>query len=127
MGKYFVLPIAMTLKNNKIAEHGDVVDESQLNSSPYELIKGDFIRHLTDEEAKEHGEDFEEAEIVEDNLSDEEKAALAQKEKEEQEAADLKKKEEEEAAEKLRIENEEKAAASNLSAKDKAKELLNKK
>lgn len=104
MGKYFVLPIAMTLKNNKIAEHGDVVDESQLNSSPYELIKGGFIRNLTDEEAKDHGEDFEEAEIVEDEEVSETET------------------DSEEVKSETTVEE-----SKPVSAKDKAKELLSKK
>lgn len=90
MAKYIVITIAMSIKNNRIAEAGDMVDESQLNSSPYELIKGNFIRPATDEELKVAGEDFVEAEIVDDSgLSDEEKAAIAQKEKEEQDALAL--------------------------------------
>ncbi|APZ82895.1 hypothetical protein [Flavobacterium phage FL-1] len=127
MTKYKVLPIAMTIKNNKIANHGDIVDESQLNSSPYDLIKDGFIRHLTQEELVEIGEDFEDADVVEDDdLTDEEKEALAQKQAEEEA---LKKKEEEEAAaEKLKLEEEAKVnSTANLSAKDKAKELLSKK
>lgn len=129
MGKYKVLPITMSLKNNQIANHGDIVDDSQLNSSPYDLKKGNFIRDLTEDELNEIEEYFEDAEIVDDpELTQEEKDALVQKEKEDQEAADLKKKQEEEAAsEKLRLEEEEKAATSNLSAKDKAKEFLTKK
>lgn len=127
MAKFVVLPIAMSIKNNGVAKAGDLVDESQLNSSPYELIKTKFIRPATDEELKAAGEDFVEAEIVDDSgLSDEEKAAIAHKEKEEQEAAELKKKEEEEAAEKLRLEEEEKAksANENKSAKDSVKDQL---
>jgi hypothetical protein len=43
MAKYRVLVIGMCVKNNKIAKHGELVDDSQLNSSASELIKGGFI------------------------------------------------------------------------------------
>lgn len=51
MAKYKVLPIAMTIKNNGIAEHGDIVDESQLCSSAFDLLKDGFIE-LVEEEAE---------------------------------------------------------------------------
>lgn len=43
MAKYKVLPIALSIKNNKIASAGDIVDDSQLNSSAYDLIKDGFL------------------------------------------------------------------------------------
>lgn len=51
MAKYRVLPIAMTVKNNGIAEHGEIVDESQLCSSVFDLINGGFIE-LVEEESE---------------------------------------------------------------------------
>jgi hypothetical protein len=56
MAKYRVIPIAMTVKNNGIAEHGDIVDESQLCSPAYELIKEGFIEQVQDEEKEESEE-----------------------------------------------------------------------
>jgi hypothetical protein len=49
MAKYRVLPIAMTVKNNGIAEHGEIVDESQLCSSVFDLINGGFIELVEEE------------------------------------------------------------------------------
>jgi hypothetical protein len=49
MAKYRVIPIAMTIKNNGIAEHGEVVDESQLCSPVYDLIKDGFIELVEEE------------------------------------------------------------------------------
>jgi hypothetical protein len=49
MAKYRVIPIAMTIKNNGIAEHGNVVDESQLCSPVYDLIKDGFIELVEEE------------------------------------------------------------------------------
>ena len=43
MAKYRVIPIKISLKNNKFAEHGDIVDDSQLNSLVYDLIRDGFI------------------------------------------------------------------------------------
>ena len=48
MGKYRVLPISMTLKNNKVAKHGDIVDETQLNNPVHELLKDKFIEVVAD-------------------------------------------------------------------------------
>lgn len=50
MGKYIVIAIAMSVRNNRIAEHGEIVDESQLNSPTHELLSGGFIRLATDDE-----------------------------------------------------------------------------
>ncbi len=43
MAKYKVLVIAHCLKNNKIASHGDIVDETQLTTSANELESAGFI------------------------------------------------------------------------------------
>lgn len=50
MAKYKVLPIAMTIKNNGIAEHGDIIDESQLCSSAFDLQKDGFIELVEEDE-----------------------------------------------------------------------------
>lgn len=52
MAKYRVIPIAMSVKNNGIAEHGDIVDESQLCSSAYDLLNDGFIELVHEAEAE---------------------------------------------------------------------------
>ncbi len=47
MGKYRVLVIAMSLKNNKIAKFDEEVEDSQLNSAAFDLIKDGFIEEVT--------------------------------------------------------------------------------
>ena len=49
MSKYKVLVIAMTVKNNGIAKSGELIDESQLNSSAEELLKEGFIEQVESE------------------------------------------------------------------------------
>jgi outer membrane protein assembly factor BamA len=49
MAKYKVLVIAMTVKNNGIAKSGELIDESQLNSSAEELVKEGFIEKVESE------------------------------------------------------------------------------
>jgi len=46
MAKYKVLVIGLSLKNNKVAKFGDLVEESQLTSSVDELIIGNFIEEV---------------------------------------------------------------------------------
>lgn len=46
MAKYKVLVIAHCLKNNKIANHGDIVDETQLTTSANELESAGFIEKV---------------------------------------------------------------------------------
>jgi hypothetical protein len=58
MAKYKVLVIAMTVKNNGIAKSGDLIDESQLNSSAEELVKEGFIE-LVEAEAEVEVNDLE--------------------------------------------------------------------
>jgi hypothetical protein len=58
MAKYKVLVIAMTVKNNGIAKSGDLIDESQLNSSAEELVKEGFIK-LVEAEAEVEVNDLE--------------------------------------------------------------------
>ena len=60
MAKYKVLVIGLSVKNNKIAKCNEVVDDSQLNSSAYELIKGGYIELIEAEvEAEVEAEDLE--------------------------------------------------------------------
>lgn len=53
MTKYKVLPIAMSVKNNRLAKSGEVVDDSELQTNASDLIRDEFIRLLTDEELSE--------------------------------------------------------------------------
>ena len=53
MAKFKVLVIALSVKNNKIAKCNDVIDESQLNSSSYELVNAGFIEEVKSEESVE--------------------------------------------------------------------------
>ena len=46
MAKFKVLVIAITIKNNQIAKCGQLIDESQLNSSSEELVKQGFIEEV---------------------------------------------------------------------------------
>lgn len=69
MAKYRVIPIAMTVKNNKIAYHGEIVDDSQLNSPAYELIRDGFLEVFEEiksetEEVKVEETDDTEKEVV---------------------------------------------------------------
>ena len=65
MAKFKVLVIAHSVKNNKIAKYGDVIDESQLNSSAYELVNAGFIEEVKAEESVEDLEvDSEEVKAV---------------------------------------------------------------
>ena len=49
MANYKVLVIALTVKNNKIANYGDIVDDSQLNSSAFDLIKDGFLEVVVED------------------------------------------------------------------------------
>lgn len=51
MGKYKVLPIAMLVRGNKMANHGEIVDGVNLLSDVDQLIKDGFIEEV--KEAKE--------------------------------------------------------------------------
>lgn len=44
--KYKIKVIAHSIKNNKIAKYGEVVDESQLTGPAYELVKQGFIEEV---------------------------------------------------------------------------------
>jgi len=51
MAKFKVLVIALSIKNNKIAKCKEVIDESQLNSSAYELVNAGFIEEVKAEDS----------------------------------------------------------------------------
>lgn len=53
MAKYKILVIAHSLKNNKIAEFGEEVDESQLTSPAKELVNAGFIEEVKTKESVE--------------------------------------------------------------------------
>lgn len=50
MRNFQVLPIAHSLKNNKVAKSGDVVSESQLTSPADELVSAGFLKEVFDTE-----------------------------------------------------------------------------
>ena len=65
MAKFRVLVIALSVKNNKIAKCNEIIDESQLNSSAYELVNAGFIEEVKVEESVEDLEvDSEEVKAV---------------------------------------------------------------
>lgn len=66
MSKYVVIPISISLKNNKFGHTGDVVDESQLNTNTHDLVSGGFIRLATEKEIEEAGQVVPEEEEIED-------------------------------------------------------------
>lgn len=51
MVKYKILVIAHSLKNNKIAEFGEEVEESQLTSPAKELVNAGFIEEVKAKES----------------------------------------------------------------------------
>jgi len=50
MRKFQVLPIAHSLKNNKVAKSGEIVSESQLTSPADELVSAGFLKEVFDTE-----------------------------------------------------------------------------
>lgn len=65
MAKFKVLVIALSIKNNKIAKCKEIIDESQLNSSAYELVNAGFIEEVKVEESVNNlGVDSEEVKAV---------------------------------------------------------------
>lgn len=54
MAKYKVLPIAMLVRGNKMAKHGEIIDGVNLLSDADELVKAGFV-----EEVKEVKEEIE--------------------------------------------------------------------
>lgn len=53
MNKYRVKVIQLSLRNNKLANSGELVTESQLNGNAAELVKQGFIEKYVDEAAAE--------------------------------------------------------------------------
>lgn len=49
MAKYRVVTIAMTVKNNRIAEFNQIVDDSELTTNPSLLIKEGFIEAVEED------------------------------------------------------------------------------
>jgi len=50
MRKFRVIPIAHSLKGNKIAKSGDIVEESQLSSPANELVLAGYLEDVTESE-----------------------------------------------------------------------------
>lgn len=44
--KYKVLPIGMLIRGNRMAAHGEIVDEVNLLSNPEDLVKAGFIEEI---------------------------------------------------------------------------------
>jgi transaldolase len=72
MANYRVITLAMAVKNNRIAEFNQIVDDSELTTNPSLLIKEGFIEAVEEEDAIDV-----EAEIV---LSEKELAKIAKAE-----------------------------------------------
>jgi hypothetical protein len=50
MAKYRVITIAMTVKNNRIAEFNQIVDDSELTTNPSLLIEEGFIELVEEDD-----------------------------------------------------------------------------
>ena len=90
MAKYKVEVIELLLKNNQIAKHGDLVEETQLNSSVETLEKDRFVKKATKtdlENANKSKEEKEEERIAaaKKATEEEERIAAAKKATEEEE------------------------------------------
>ncbi len=60
MAKYRVITLAMSVKNNRIAEFGEFVDDSELTVNPSKLIAEGFIEAVEEDDVIDA-----EAEVVE--------------------------------------------------------------
>ena len=69
MRNFQVLPIAHSLKNNKVAESGDIVSESQLTSPADELVLAGFLKEVFD--AEEVADKIEEIEVESEEVAEE--------------------------------------------------------
>ena len=49
MAKYKVITLAMAVKNNRIAEFGETIDDAELTSNPSTLVKEGFIEVIQTE------------------------------------------------------------------------------
>jgi hypothetical protein len=67
MRKFQIIPIAHSLKGNKLAEAGDIVSESQLTGPADELISAGFIKEVFENEEV-APEEEESEEIVPDEI-----------------------------------------------------------
>lgn len=63
MAKYRVITLAMTVKNNRIAKHGEFVDDSELTTNPSLLIEEGFIEEVKSDDTEK---------VVEDSKSEKE-------------------------------------------------------
>lgn len=70
MAKYRVVTIAMSVKNNRIANNGEFVDDSELTANPSLLIKEGFIEAVEEDDVIEV-----EAEVVETETEEKEEVA----------------------------------------------------
>lgn len=73
MAKYRVITLAMSVKNNRIAEFGQFVDDSELTANPSLLIKEGFIEAVEEDDVIDV-----EAEVVETETETEEKEEVAE-------------------------------------------------
>jgi len=74
MRKFQVLPIAHSLKNNKVAKSGEIVSESQLTSPADELVSAGFLKEVFDtEEVAEEQEEIiaDEIEVKSEEVAEE--------------------------------------------------------
>jgi hypothetical protein len=83
MAKYKVLVIALSIKNNKIAKSGDIVDDTMLNTAANLLIENGFIKEVEEELQSEASEEVEETkeEALEEVKPAETKASKAKAKK----------------------------------------------
>lgn len=51
--EYKVLPIGMLIRGNRMAKHGEIVNEVNLLSDPDELVKAGFIEEVKEAKVKE--------------------------------------------------------------------------
>jgi len=70
MAKYRVITIAMAVKNNRIAEFGQFVDDSELTINPSKLIEEGFIELVEEDDVIDV-----EAEVVETETEEKEEVA----------------------------------------------------
>lgn len=78
MAKYKVITLAMSVKNNRIAEFGQFVDDSELTTNPSLLIEEGFIEVVEEDDVIDiESEVVETKEVV--SKKDEVKAKLASK------------------------------------------------
>jgi hypothetical protein len=78
MAKYRVITIAITVKNNRIANFNQIVDDSELTTNPSLLIEGGFIELVEEDDVIDIESDVVETkEVV--SKKDEVKAKLASK------------------------------------------------